>query len=72
MTANTLVQAFVAASIGAVLSQAPPREIGLADLTVQRLAATEVPDGPPLSYHRGRAGVREERAQLQRPSSTDG
>ena len=100
MTANTLVQALVAASIGAVLSQGPPREIGLADLTVpndrlpagcalaaspserlegnrvrsglwtglnigtnpwigteapilaairERLAPTEVPDGPPLT-----------------------
>src|SRR4051812_3437408 len=99
MTANTLVQALVAASIGAALSQAPPREIRLADLTVpnerlpagcalvaapsqrlegnrmrsglwsglnigtnpwigteasilaaihERLASTEVPDGPPL------------------------
>src|SRR3954451_6392388 len=41
MTANTLVQALVAASIGAALSQAPPREIRLADLTVpnERLPA---------------------------------
>src|SRR2546430_1669872 len=100
MTANTLVQALVAASIGAVLTQGPPREFGLADLTVpmdrlpagcalaaspserlegnrvrsglwtglnigtnpwigteapilaairERLAPTEVPDGPPLT-----------------------
>ena len=34
MTANMLVQALLAASIGAVLNQAPPREISLADLTV--------------------------------------
>ena len=100
MTGNSLVQALVAASIGAALSQAPPREIRLADLTVtnerlpagcalaaapserlegnrvrsglwtglnigtnpwigteapilaairERLAPTEVPDGPPLT-----------------------
>jgi hypothetical protein len=105
MTANRLVQALVAASIGAALRQAPSREIGLADLTVpndrlpagcalvaapserlegnqvrtglwaglnigtnpwigteapilatirERLAPTEVPDGPPLTQAQAR------------------
>src|SRR5437762_10828855 len=41
MTGNSLVQALVAASVGAAVSQAPPREIRLADLTVtnERLPA---------------------------------